>query len=102
MLDAGRAHGRGLNMAELRPYPFGALVTRMFRELDRDDAIFHLPRRKFVEGDVLRDYAVEFHGQTAATPLGPAAGPQSQMAQNIVLSWLGGCRVMELKTVAGS
>ena len=34
-----------------------------------------------------------------STALGPAAGPQSQMAQNLVLSWLGGCRIMELKTV---
>ena len=40
-----------------------------------------------------------FHGHRASTPLGPAAGPQSQMAQNLVLSWLAGCRIMELKTV---
>ncbi|MGH7449995.1 MAG: hypothetical protein ACRENG_01485 [bacterium] len=30
---------------------------------------------------------------------GPAAGPQTQMAQNLVLSWLGGSRIIELKTV---
>ena len=37
--------------------------------------------------------------EPAATPLGPAAGPHSQLAQNIVLSFLGGARVFELKTV---
>lgn len=86
-------------MAELRPYPFGALVRRMFRELDRNQAIFDLPSRYFVLGDPGRDTSVTFHGHEASSPLGPAAGPQSQMAQNIVLSWLGGCRIFELKTV---
>ncbi|MEM7158315.1 MAG: glutamate synthase [Myxococcota bacterium] len=86
-------------MAELRPHSFGALVTRMFRELAEHDSIFHLPRRKFVLGDARRDTSVVFQGHLAGTPLGPAAGPQSQMAQNIVLSWLAGCRIFELKTV---
>jgi len=86
-------------MAELRPYPLGALLTRMFRELDEHDAIFDLPRRKFVLGDERHDTSVVFQGHVAGSPLGPAAGPQSQMAQNIVLSWLGGCRIFELKTV---
>lgn len=86
-------------MAELRPYPFGALLTRMFRELAEHDAIFHLPRRKFVQGDPRHDTSVVFQGHVAGSPLGPAAGPQSQMAQNIVLSWLSGCRIFELKTV---
>src|SRR6185503_19564095 len=35
----------------------------------------------------------------AATPFGPAAGPQTQLAQNIVLAWLAGGRIIELKTV---
>jgi putative selenate reductase len=38
-------------------------------------------------------------GRPAATPLGPAAGPHSQLAENIVLAWLGGARIIELKTV---
>jgi putative selenate reductase len=42
---------------------------------------------------------VEFHGHRAATPLGPAAGPHGQLAQNIALTWLGGARIIELKTV---
>ncbi|MGB0590325.1 MAG: 4Fe-4S dicluster domain-containing protein [Myxococcota bacterium] len=45
------------------------------------------------------DLSVRFHEHTPSTALGPAAGPQTQMAQNIVLSYLAGCRVMELKTV---
>ncbi|MEK7746045.1 MAG: hypothetical protein AAB576_05210, partial [Elusimicrobiota bacterium] len=53
----------------------------------------------FFAGDSKRDLSVRFHGRRAATPLGPAAGPHSQMAQNIVLAWLGGSRIIELKTV---
>ncbi|WP_250909195.1 DUF418 domain-containing protein, partial [Escherichia coli] len=34
-----------------------------------------------------------------ATPVGPAAGPHTQLAQNIVTSWLTGGRFIELKTV---
>jgi putative selenate reductase len=86
-------------MAHLRPYPFGALIRRMFDELRRAQSIFDLPARKFFLGDPALDLSVPFHGRRAASPLGPAAGPHSQMAQNIVLSWLAGCRIMELKTV---
>src|SRR5262245_34192395 len=86
-------------MAELVPLPFGRLVTRMFRELERDRAIFDLGAEKFFRGDPSRDLSVGFHGRTASTPLGPAAGPHSQLAQNIVLSFLGGARIIELKTV---
>ncbi len=86
-------------MAELRPYPFTALVRRMFRELAQSDSVFDLPARQFVRGDQDLDLSVRFHRQRASSPLGPAAGPQTQMAQNVVLSWLGGCRIMELKTV---
>ena len=49
----------------------------MFRELERSEAIFDLPARKFVLGDARRDLAVRFHGQVAATPFGPAAGSSS-------------------------
>ncbi len=86
-------------MSELAPYPLAALARRMLRELDAHRSIFDLPARKFVLGDPRRDLSVRFHGHTAATPIGPAAGPHTQLAQNIVLSWLAGGRVMELKTV---
>ena len=86
-------------MAELIPYPFGRLVTRMLRELDERGSCFDLPSSKFYTGFGGLDCSVFFHGARASTPLGPAAGPHSQMAQNIALSWLGGSRIIELKTV---
>jgi putative selenate reductase len=86
-------------MAILTPYPFDALVRRMFHELRTKHAVFDLPRRRFYPGDPERDLSVRFHGHRAASPFGPAAGPHSQMAQNLVLAWLGGARIFELKTV---
>ncbi len=38
-------------------------------------------------------------GKTLATPVGPAAGPHTQLSQNIVGAWLCGARYMELKTI---
>jgi putative selenate reductase len=84
-------------VAELVPQPLEALLRRMAHELPR--ACFDLPARSFhrpVEG---LDFSVRFHGERAANAVGPAAGPQSQLAQNVVLSYLAGGRVMELKTV---
>lgn len=86
-------------MAELVPLPIGRLLTRMFRELESHQRIFDLPAERFFLGDPQRDLSVAFHEKRAATPLGPAAGPHTQLAQNIVLSFLGGARILELKTV---
>jgi len=83
----------------LHPLPFAELVTRMRREIETGDAIFDLPRRKWFVPDGKHDFSALHFGRRASTPVGPAAGPHTQLAQNIVLSWLGGARIMELKTV---
>jgi len=38
-------------------------------------------------------------GKQLSTPIGVAAGPHSQLAQNIIAAWLCGARYIELKTV---
>ncbi len=86
-------------MSGLIPLSFPRLLTRMLREIELKDSIYDLPRRTFLLDSKGKDLSVRFHGKTASTPLGPAAGPHSQLAQNIVLSWLGGSRIIELKTV---
>ncbi len=86
-------------MADLHPSPFGDLVKRMFLEPQKQQTIFDLPLKKCYRPDPTLDTSVKFHGQLAANPVGPAAGPQTQMAQNLVLSWIAGSRIMELKTV---
>ncbi|MBK7878620.1 MAG: glutamate synthase [Planctomycetes bacterium] len=101
-------------MAHLIPYPFGKLVTRVLRELDAGGAVLDLPREKITRGPnaTLRalgnsdaappaslDWSVRLHGERAATPLGPAAGPHTQLPQNLLLGYLAGARIFELKTV---
>jgi len=86
-------------MAELRPLPFDQLIARMLVEPARQQTIFDLPLRKTFRPKPGLDLSVAVHGHRAETPVGPAAGPHAQLAQNIVLSWLGGSRVIELKTV---
>jgi putative selenate reductase len=96
-------------VAELVPIPFGQLLRRAHYEFDRRRAIFDLPERKFYRrpsaSDTSRaeaaglDLSVSYAGSRAANPIGPAAGPHTQLAQNIALCWLAGARIIELKTV---
>jgi putative selenate reductase len=99
LMPAARPLNTGVAMGGFRPIPFSVLCRRMLREAERGGPIFDLPARRFVLGAGGHDVAVQVHGQRAATPLGPAAGPHTQLAQNIVLSWLAGGRTIELKTV---
>ena len=86
-------------MPDLVPIPLATLLKRAYHEPRLQQAIFDLPVKEFHRGLPGVDTGVRFHGLTAGTPLGPAAGPHDQMAQNIVLAWLGGSRIIELKTV---
>jgi putative selenate reductase len=86
-------------MAELVPLPLSVLLKRAFLEHEREGKIFDLPQAKFFRGFADLDTSVRFHGYRASTPVGPAAGPHDQLLQNIVLSWLAGSRIIELKTV---
>jgi putative selenate reductase len=83
----------------LSPYPLRTLLGRVAREWETRHRIFDLPTARLFDVSSGPDLTTDFMGRTAATPLGPAAGPHTQMAQNIVLAWLGGARIMELKTV---
>jgi putative selenate reductase len=87
-------------MVDLVCTPFADHVARIHRELATQDAVYDLPRAKwYVPPAGGPDLAVDFHHHRAANPVGPAAGPHGQMAQNLVLSYLAGGRIMELKTV---
>src|SRR5512140_989333 len=86
-------------MAELIPIPLNLHLHRAALEYEREGRIFHLPREKFFSGMPGLDTSVTSNGHRASTPLGPAAGPHTQLLQNIVLCWLAGSRIIELKTV---
>lgn len=86
-------------VSKLVPMSLAVLARRALAEHARRRAVFDLPEHAWYQGDAALDTSAKFHGRTASTPLGPAAGPHSQLAQNIVLSWLAGSRIIELKTV---
>ncbi len=87
-------------MATLVPHSFEDLLRRMFAEHARTGAIYDLEAREIWRGPTAGfDLSVLNHGVRASTGLGPAAGPHAQLAQNIVLAWLGGARILELKTI---
>ncbi len=98
----GAIESHFLRMVDLFCTPFVDMIQRMRLEFQNQQAIFDLPARKWYlpsPGDDAPDLSVRFHDRIAGNASGPASGPQSQMAQNIVLSWLAGGRIMELKTV---
>src|SRR5262252_2045731 len=87
-------------MANLVPQRFDVLLRRMLAEHAKSGAIYDLEAREIWRGPSPGiDPSVINHGSRAATGVGPAAGPHAQLAQNMVLAWLGGSRVIELKTV---
>ena len=75
------------------------LIEWVFTELDSRDSIFGIPRAHFFVPDKDDPFRTSAFGHPLETPFGPAAGPHSQMAQNIVAAWLCGARYIELKTV---
>ncbi|MEQ1831867.1 MAG: glutamate synthase [Candidatus Eisenbacteria bacterium] len=83
----------------LVPMPFTRLLAWALAGLARERTVFGLPRRSIWTGSAGLDLSVPVPGGRAATPLGVAAGPHTQLAHNLVVAWLAGARVLELKTV---
>lgn len=100
------------------PLSIRELLGRMKKEYDRTKNAFSV-REAFVIGryhEWQKKYAgslgaeatanldtedkyLELFGEKLEVPLGPAAGPHTQMAQNIISAYIGGARFFELKTV---
>ncbi|HQN07872.1 MAG TPA: putative selenate reductase subunit YgfK [Thermoanaerobaculia bacterium] len=80
-----------------RPIPLELLARWVFGELDSRNTVLGVPKASFARPDPR--FASRLFGRDLAAPLGVAAGPHSQLAQNIVAAWLSGARFVELKTV---
>lgn len=78
----------------MTPIPFGKLMNWILEE-HKAGAVFGI-KRPFI-ADPEKNY--EIFGRKLETPFGPAAGPHTQLAQNIVASYTAGSRFFELKTV---
>ena len=77
------------------PIPFRDLMNWVSTEYDREGAVFGV-HRPYTGGE--KSLPI-FGSERIETPFGPAAGPNTQLAQNIVAGYFAGARFFELKTV---
>ena len=75
--------------------PFKNLMEWIVDEEKNRHSIFGV--RKYYKADVKKGFNI--YKEHIETPIGPAAGPNSQLAQNIISSYIAGARFFELKTV---
>ena len=77
----------------MRPIPFDRLMEWILTEYHSHSNVFGVPK-----GPVYRSERPMFR-EKVEVPLGPAAGPHTQLAQNIIAAYVSGARFFELKTV---
>ena len=79
----------------MRPIPFGQLMSWILAENKTHGSIFGVAKQvHHTTGK-----ALPIFDEKIETPYGPAAGPNSQLAQNIIAAYAAGSRFFELKTV---
>ncbi len=79
---------------KMYPYGIRELLERMTSEYDRFSTVFGVTKRFEA-----KDKTLPIFKEKLETPLGVAAGPHTQMAQNIISAYFAGARFFELKTV---
>ena len=80
---------------KMTPIPFSNLMRWALTERENCGTVFGV--RKRFQAD--RTKTLSIFGEKIEVPFGPAAGPNTQLAQNIIASYLAGSRFFELKTV---
>ena len=78
----------------MRPMSFGHLMDWILNEYKQDGRIFGVAKMPRYSGGALPMFREKIE-----SPYGPAAGPHTQLAQNIVAAYVAGARFFELKTV---
>ena len=81
--------------------PLRSLLERISGEYAAVGSIYGIPKEAFEAVFELeaRSPGMPVMGKRVSLPVGPAAGPHTQIAPNIVAAYLAGSRVFELKTV---
>ncbi|MFH2032099.1 MAG: putative selenate reductase subunit YgfK [Bacteroidota bacterium] len=79
------------------PLSFSSTLNWIYGELKKDNSIFGIHRDSFVLRNL--DSSLELFDHKLGIPIGPAAGPHTQLTQNLVSAYLTGGRFFELKTV---
>ena len=79
---------------KMYPIPFKSLMNWVVTEYANSGEIFGIHKAYKATGKSLPIF-----GEKIETPFGPAAGPNSQLAQNIIAAYFAGARFFEVKTV---
>lgn len=82
---------------KMQRIPFEKMLTWITRELKEKESIFGVHKDKFYYNETGK--SITLFNEKLSSPIGPAAGPNSQLTQNIVCAYLTGSRFIELKTV---
>lgn len=75
--------------------PFGRLMEWIFKEKKERGTVFGVHKSFAADAEK----TLPIFSEKIETPFGPAAGPNTQLAQNIVAAYYAGSRFFELKTV---
>lgn len=79
---------------KMRTIPFDVLMTRALSEFRETHSLFEVPVL-----DNVPNLNMQFAGRPLSCPVGPAAGPHTQLSQNLIAGFGAGARLFELKTV---
>jgi len=85
-----------LKSDEFVPLSIENLLRWIFEE-GKNGSVFGIDKNLFFKPE--KNLEIKRFGTIIETPIGVAAGPHSQLAQNIISAWLVGARYIELKTV---
>lgn len=79
----------------MKSIPFGQLAEWILEEHRKSGQVFGIQKAYVAD----QEKTIEIFGRKLENPVGPAAGPHTQLAQNLVAAYFAGARFFELKTV---
>lgn len=79
--------------------PLRQLLQIVLSQYEKTGFIFGIPSKLFFKPKADDPFRSRRFGKLLETPVGVAAGPHTQLAQNIIAAWLTGARFIELKTI---
>ncbi|MEG2205685.1 MAG: putative selenate reductase subunit YgfK [Oscillospiraceae bacterium] len=80
----------------MTPIPFGKMMDWVLCEYAKSKTVFGVSKLYKADANAPK---LSLFGENIELPFGPAAGPHTQLAQNIIAAYSAGSRFFELKTV---
>lgn len=77
----------------MKSIPFGQLMEWILNEYKKTGQVFGIQKAYVAD----QSKTIEIFGRKLENPVGPAAGPHTQLAQNLVAAYVAGARFFELK-----